>query len=317
MIHWGVIGLGRIAGRFIQGLSYSEDGKLYGVASRTQEKRDEFLKDHPDVHMYSTYEDMLNDSEIDAVYIALRHQDHYHWAKEALLRNKAVLCEKPATLSYQQTKELTELSKQKHTFFMEAMKTRFIPMVNEIKKNIEDGVIGDVLRIETSFCGDTPYDQSSYLFESGQGGAWYDLAIYNIAMIQDIIKSPVKEIKVECQKEHGVDVYDKVGLLFESEQTALIECAIDRDLDKTMTIIGTKGYITTQPFYRPTSAVVTFNDGESYTGEIPYVFDDFYGEIEAVHQSIAYIKEEHPRMSHQDSIECIKIIEMVKEKIDG
>ncbi|MEG0277457.1 MAG: gfo/Idh/MocA family oxidoreductase, partial [Coprobacillus sp.] len=74
------------------------------------------------------------------------------------------------------------------------------------------------------------------------------------------------------------------------------------------------GKIEAEPFYRPTKAVVTFNDGESYTGEMPYINDDFYGEIEATHQAIAYIKTESERMSHQDSLDCIKLIEMIKEK---
>ncbi|MEG0366787.1 MAG: Gfo/Idh/MocA family oxidoreductase [Coprobacillus sp.] len=317
MIQWGIIGFGRIAERFMKGLSYSEDGKLYGVASRTKSKLDDLQAQHPQIHTYDNYEDMLNDDNIDAVYIALRHQDHYHWAKEALLRNKAVLCEKPATLSYAQTKELCDLSKQKHTFFMEAMKTRFIPMTSEIKQIVKDGVIGDITRIENAFCSDVPYDEKSYLFEKEQGGAWYDVSIYNIATILDFIKSPIKSIDVMCKKDYGVDVYDRVEVLFESGQTALIECAIDRSQPKSMTIYGTKGKIEAEPFYRPTSAVVSFGNGESFIGEKPYMFDDFYGEIEAVHESIAYIREEHARMSHQDSLDCMKLMEMVKEKIDG
>ena len=317
MIHWGVIGLGRIAQRFMQSLTYSEDGELYGVASLTKQKRDDFQQAHPHIHVYETYEDMLNDDEIDAVYIAIRHQDHYHWAKEALLKNKAVLCEKPATLSLAQTQELCELSKKKHTFFMEAMKSRFIPMVNEMKNIISNDVIGDIIRIENAFCSDVPYIENSYLFDKEQGGAWYDVSIYNIAMILDFIKSPIKDVDVYCEKKYDVDTYDCVEITFESGQTALIECAIDRSLPKSMIITGTKGKIEVEPFYRPIQAVVSFNDGEAYTGEIPYVNDDFYGEIEAVHHAIAYIQEEHPRMSHQDSIDCMKIIEMVKVKIDA
>lgn len=315
MIHWGILGLGNIASRFMKGLSYSENGKLYAVASQTDFKRESFAKEHQDVKVYSSYDELLEDENIDAVYIALRHADHYHWAKEALLRNKAVLCEKPATLSYWQTKELCELSKKKHTFFMEAMKTRFIPLIDDIKDIIAKGTIGDVLRVETAFCSDVPYNEKSYLFDQIQGGALYDVAIYNIASILDYIDSPVCEVKTKCVKAYGVDAYDEVEVLFESGQTALIEVAIDRKKPKSMKIIGTKGTIHAEPFYRPTKAIVKFHNGESFTGEKPYIYDDFYGEIEEVHKCIGYVQVESERMSHQDSLDCMKLIEMIKESM--
>ncbi|MEG0276664.1 MAG: Gfo/Idh/MocA family oxidoreductase [Coprobacillus sp.] len=317
MLHWGVLGLGNISGRFMKSLEYSEEGKLYAVSSYTKEKREKFAREHENVKIYDNYTQLLEDKDVDVVYIALRHQDHYQWAKQALLNNKAVLCEKPATLTYAQTKELCDIAKKKHTFFMEAMKSRFIPMVNELKKSVAEGVIGDITRIETSFCSDVPYNEKSYLFDKHQGGALYDVSIYNIATILDFIKSNVKSIDVQWKKDYNVDVYDYVEVTFESGQTALIECAIDRQKDKAMTIYGTKGKIVAEPFYRPTKAVVYFNDGESYTGEMPYVHDDFYGEIDATHQGIAYIKVESERMSHQDSLDCIKLMEMIKEKFHG
>lgn len=315
MIHWGILGLGNIAGRFMKGLSYSEDGKLYAVASQTPSKREEFIQKYPDVKVYSSYEDILNDENIDAVYIALRHDDHYQWAKEALLKNKAVLCEKPATLTYDQTKELCELSKKKHTFFMEAMKTRFIPLIDDIKDIIDKGTIGEIKRIETAFCSDVPYNEKSYLFDKKQGGALNDVGVYNIASILDYIHSPVLKVETKCKKVYGVDAYDQVEITFESGQSALIEVAIDRKKPKDMKIIGTLGTLYAEPFYRPEKAVVEFSNGESFTGEKHYIYDDFYGEIEEVHRCIGYVQVESQRMSHQDSLDCIALIEKIRESI--
>lgn len=314
MIHWGIIGLGNIAKRFEKSLELFDEAKLYGASSLTPSKREAFQKTHPDVVVYEDYQALIDDPMIDIVYIAVRHQDHFKWAKKALEQNKAVLCEKPATLSYNQTEELVELSKKKHTFFMEALKSRFIPMINEIHTIIEQGVIGDIQHIETAFCSDVPYNEKSYLFDPYQGGALYDVGTYSIGMTLDFIKSKVKDIDIECKKEYGVDVYDNILITFESGQTARMQLAIDRSLDKSMKIVGTLGVIEATPFYRPTEVVVHLNNGESFTGSRSYPFDDdFYGQIDAVHQSIAYIHVENKRMSHQDSLDCIALMEAIKE----
>lgn len=315
MIHWGVLGYGNIAQRFIKSLDYSDEGKLYAIATASQTQK--VKQDYPHVLTYMQYQDLINDPQVDAIYIALRHGDHYQWAKEALLHNKAVLCEKPATLSYQQTKELCDISKQKHTFFMEAMKTRFVPMINEIKKIINQGTLGKIQRIETSFCNDVAYNERSYLFDKKQGGILYDCGVYNIETILDFIHAPILDIQIKYEEKYGVDAYDLIELTFETGQSALIECALDRSKDKTMKIICEQGTITATPFYRPQEAIVQFDNGESLTGTKPYVHDDFYGEIAETHRCIAYILEESPRMTHQDSLDAIELIEKIKEKMHG
>ena len=170
MIRWGIIGAGNIAKRFVNSLNNSENGKLYAIASYTKANRDYYLENFNDVKAYDNYVSLLEDENVDAVYVATRHNDHYTWVKEALLHKKAVLCEKPATLHQYQTKELCELAKKMNVFFLEGIKTRFVPLVYDIKKALDDGVIGDILRVETCFAYDTPYKEGSYLFDNIQGG---------------------------------------------------------------------------------------------------------------------------------------------------
>ncbi len=310
MIRWGIIGLGRITHRFIEGLSYCDDGMLYAGASRTFETRKQFQKEHPNVKVYDNYDELLDDPMIDVVYIALRHKDHYEWSKKALLKNKAVLCEKPATLYYHQILDLVRISQQNHIFFMEAMKSRFIPLRDRLKTLIQKDAIGDIIRIETSFCNQVPYDEKSYFFEKDQGGALYDVAIYNIASILDFISSQFEDIHIQQIRQYGVDVYDDIEIQFDSHQTARIECALDRQKEKKMVIIGTKGRIECVPFYRPTQATVIIND-ESYIIEQPYINDDFYTEIKAVHDAFNHHWNEHPQMTHDDSLRCIQLLENI------
>ena len=312
MLSWGIIGYGRIAKRFAKSLSYSDEGRLCAVASKTAYQKGS-IEDYPNVKIYGSYDEIIDDEDIDAVYIALRHADHFEWAKKALLCNKVVLCEKPATLTYAQTKELCDLSRENHAFFMEAMKSRFVPMSQEIKSVCERGTIGEIQRIETSFCYDIDYDSESYLFDPIQGGALYDVGIYNISWVLDLIHSPIVDVQVHCERKYGVDVYDSVELTFESGQTALLEMGIDREKEKTMVIYGNLGEVHTTPFYRPVEATVKFDEEESFSASIPYEYDDFYGEIKEVHHCVGYIRYESERMSHQDSLDCIALIERIKE----
>lgn len=309
MIRWGVLGFGRIAKRFIKGLSYSQNGKLYAVASKGGQTLSELTTD---VKVYRDYESLIKDPHVDAIYIALRHQDHYHWAKQALLHHKSVLCEKPATLSYLQTKELCELSQKENVFFMEAMKTRFIPLMNDIKTLIREKKLGDIQIISTSFCGEVDYQEESYLFEKTQGGALYDVGIYNIECVLDLMEAMPNDIHVYSEKKYNVDVYDKIELIFPSTK-AILKMAIDRSEEKALIIQGTKATLHASPFYRPTLATITYADGRKESIQKDYQYDDFYGEIEEVHRCIQNRQYQSERMSHTDTCNAIKLIERIKE----
>lgn len=312
MIRWGIIGLGNIAMRFMNSLAHHEDGITYAVASLTALKRDRFHEQYPAIKVYQNYDELLDDPAIDAIYIALRHNDHYQWALKALQRGKAVLCEKPATLSYEQTKELCETSQKEKVFFMEAMKTRCVPMMEKLKK-VD---IGTIQRVETSFCYESAYREGHYLYDQNQGGILYDVGTYNIATTLFWIKSPLKNIQTYSEKKYGVDAYDEVELCFEDGSTALLQMALDRNLPKKMRVIGSLGYLEAEPFYRPETVKVTLNSKESYSLYAPYIIDDFYTEIQEVHDCLKMGFIESSKMTHLDSLECMKIMEKIKESFD-
>lgn len=311
MIRWGLIGLGSTVKRFMEGLAMTHDGTMVAFASRTPSKNEAFGLSYPSAKSYVKYEDLLEDENVDAVYITLRHADHFKWAKAALLKGKSVLCEKPATLSSSETKELSELSKASNLFFMEAMKTRFVPLTQTIRDALTEGLIGKPIRIETSFCYSIDYLPDHYLYDPIQGGILYDVGSYNLAMILDLIHSPVIALSLNSEMKYGVDVYDWVELSFETGETAVVEVAMDRNKPRLMTITGEKGTLTAEPFYRPQRVVIQPTGGE----EIRYesVVDDFVWQIEESHRCIEQHLSESPRMTHQASIECIEIIERIRE----
>ena len=317
MIKWGIIGAGNIAKRFVNSLKNSENGKLYAVASYTKANRDYYLENYNDVVVYDNYVSLLEDDNVDAVYVATRHNDHYQWVKEALLHKKAVLCEKPATLHYEQTKELCELAREMNVFFLEGIKTRFVPLVYDIKKALEDGIIGDIMRVETCFAYDSPYREGSYLFDNVQGGILNDVSSYNIASILDYIHSPLKQVISQVEYKYGIDVNDQIELIFESGQSGYIDIALNENKEKGMTIYGTKGIMKATPFYRPEKAVVQLKDGKEIVLEKAYIHDDFFTEIEEVHHCLNNNKIQSNRLSFEDTLSVAYVIDEIRKTFGG
>lgn len=317
MIKWGIIGAGHIAQRFARSLAHGNQGKLYAVASHTDANRDYFSKEYKDIVIYKDYMQLLEDKNVDVVYIALRHKDHYNWSKEALMHHKPVLCEKPATLTVEEIVDIKKLSIEKNTFFMEGIKTRFIPVIQELKRLLDEEVIGKILTIENRFCydiGDTK--ETRYLYDSIEGGILNDVGSYMLGSIIDYIHTPLKEVKAKTYHEHGVDVHDYVTLFFGDYQSASFEIAMDEKKEPIMLINGNHGTIKCCPFYRSESIEIKVNREDAYIITKPYLFDDFYTEIEEVHRCLKEGLIESPRMTLDDSIKCASITNIIRREIN-
>ncbi|MFL0164982.1 Gfo/Idh/MocA family protein [Candidatus Clostridium helianthi] len=314
MIRWGIIGLGNIALRFAKSLSYSNEGKLYAIASRTKEKRDEFYDKYNCEKVYENYNELLRDEEVDAVYIALPHGFHKHWSIEALRHKKAVLCEKPVGINSEEMKEIKKEAVLNNTFFMEAMKTRFVPIISDIKKVIRNKEIGDITAIEANFCNNVEnIKPGSYLLDKDQGGALLDVGIYPLSFVMDMINSEVVNVKSYMDiNESGVDSYFKAILSFEDGVIGTVEGAIDRNKERTAIIRGTKGWMEIPMYNRPNKAVVNLNSGKSYTIEKDIEFDDMYAEIKEVHNCLKESKLESDYLTLNESIRVMEVLDRIR-----
>ncbi|AQS03076.1 Gfo/Idh/MocA family protein [Clostridium beijerinckii] len=314
MIRWGIIGLGNIALRFAKSLSYSNEGKLYAIASRTKEKRNEFYDKYNCEKVYENYNELLRDEEVDAVYIALPHGFHKHWSIEALRHKKAVLCEKPVGINSEEMIEIKKEALLNSTFFMEAMKTRFIPIISDIKRMIRNKEIGDITAIEANFCNNVEnIKPGSYLLDKEQGGALLDVGIYPLSFVMDMIDSEVKSIKSYMNiNESGVDSYFEVKLTFEDGVIGTVEGAIDRNKERTAIIRGTKGWMEIPMYNRPNKAVVNLNSGKSYTIEKDIEFDDMYAEIKEVHNCLKESKLESDYLTLNESIRVMEVLDRIR-----
>ncbi|WP_430612606.1 Gfo/Idh/MocA family protein [Enterococcus sp. DIV0876] len=311
MINWGIIGAGNIATRFAESLTHVEDAQLYGVACRTMEKANAFREKFPCEKAFDQYQALLDDPAIDVVYIALPHLYHFEWIIKSFTAKKAVLCEKPATMTAEQMRTVKDKAIETHVFFMEAMKPRFTPAYRRLKEIVSQGEIGEIKQISTTFRRYLPKEHASYHYLPEQGGALLDMGIYNLAFIQDFAPKDLSaEILDHTLLDNGVDTY-VYGRFYNKHFEAFIETGFDITKDTKAEIIGSTGKIVIPNFHRPKKLILT-KDGKEHVYEIGYDVDDFHSEIAAVIHSLNKGEIEHPLMSFDDSIASIALSDQLK-----
>ncbi len=313
MIRWGILGAGKIAFRFAESLKQEPNSVLKAIAVRKEEKALKFKEQFDFERTYLKYDELIHDKEIDAIYLALPHGLHKDWAIKALQHHKAVLCEKPAALSYEEMKEIEEAAKENHSLFMEAMKTRFVPLYDNIKKLIQTGTIGKIQRIETHFCSLASADHiaNTYLCDPKQGGCLLDTGIYGASWIEDLVKEEIKLKRVYANIKEGVDHYVDAFLESESGIEIELEVALDRKKAKNARIVGEIGSIEVTDHHRTQEILLTTKSGEK-TIRKPYVVDDFYDQIRHFAELIMHQKMESEIMPLSASLRCAQILDMIK-----
>lgn len=188
---WAIIGTGTIAHAFADGLKALPDAHLLAVSSREISKANAFAQTHHIPHPYASHQEMLQNPDIQAVYIAAPHTAHKQLALDCIDVGKAVLVEKPFTLNAAEAKEIIDRAQQKGVFCMEAMWMRFTPLMRHVKELMTQQVIGDIRLIEVSLGFKSPYDPQNRFFnlELG-GGALLDLGVYPLNFIFWLLGQP-------------------------------------------------------------------------------------------------------------------------------
>lgn len=249
-VKFGIIGLGGIATRFASVLNSVEGIELISVASSDKTKAEVFANKFGAKKSYNSYVDLVNDAEVDVVYIALTHNLHFEAVKLCLNNKKGVLCEKPLSLNKKDIDELTALSKEKNVLLMEAMWTRFVPAFKKAKVWVNKGKIGDVKLINASFCFDVPFDPENRLFNPKlAGGSLFDAGVYPIEFTTGILGENPTLVNGFCKiGKTGVDEFVTMNMSFESGTLATLSCGFTTNTNKDATIYGTNGHIVVYDF---------------------------------------------------------------------
>lgn len=313
MTRWGILGAGNIAHRFAASLQHQPDSVLTAIACRSQEKARAFTAVYPARAVYTDYAAFLADPDVDAVYLALPHGLHREWALRAIAAGKAVLCEKPAVLCAQEMQEIIAAARSRHILFMEAMKSRFVPLYAQVKAQLAAGAIGTLTALETSLCNDMPFGKmgATYHTQPGQGGVLLDSGIYCASWLEDLLPGAPVLTQITANFENGLDFYVDAALRF-ADKTARLECAFDRAKPRQAVLHGTEGTITVDDLHRPQRMTVCTGGAAAQTVTAPYVVDDFYGQIDHFVKLMEAGKNESDIMPLAASLRCAEILDTIR-----
>jgi len=306
-MNFGIIGLGNISNKFAKTLN-EMNLTLYAVSSRDIVKANLFKDKYNATKAYGSYLDLLNDSNVDIVYISLPNNMHYKYSKEALLNNKNVICEKPFTINPDEAKELYDLAKSYNLFIMEALWIEFLPAYKKIKEIINDGIIGNIKELNVSYGFETNPERKKRKFLSElAGGALLDIGIYNLAFIDMILNDYPISFKSEFKlNEYLTDEYSKIEFNYKNNIKALMITKIGEDIKREAYIIGDKGSIYIPDFQQNQEFILKLDKDIKYS--YPFKINGFEYEIEECINSIKNNKNESNIYSSINSIKLMKLL---------
>lgn len=257
-VRWGILGTGWIAAQFARDLQRLPTAKLAGVASRSRQNAEKFAQAFPECQAYSSYADLTAATDIDVVYVATPHVRHYDECLLALKAGKPVLCEKPFMMNRSEAEEIFAIAQSNNLFCMEAMWMRFIPLVQTVRRRVQQGELGQIRYITADFGYPVGFDAQNRLFnrELG-GGTLLDRGCYPISLAIYLLGKPDQVAGFAHIGESGVDEQCSMLLQYDNGAFAQLASTVQTYGTNQAVIAGTQGQITIQaPFYYPEKIVV-------------------------------------------------------------
>jgi len=313
-LRWGIIGTGQIAKIFATDIPFADNAELKAVGSRSQANADAFGDRFNVPNRYDNYQDLANDPEVDVVYVATPHPGHHEATIMCLEAGKHVLCEKSFAMNAAETREMIEAAKKNNRFLMEAMWTRFRPLMFKVREIVTSGEIGEVQFLTANIGWTSKFNPKSRLFapELG-GGGLLDAGIYPLSFASMILGKPDQVQSVATLGETGIDENAIIALHFPGGAVASVGVTIRSSPVSLGMICGTKGTILIDhDWHRPT----TFSLRKP--GEEPQFFDytldggvGYQFEMNEVEQCLREGRTESDVMSLDETLWIVEIMEGV------
>ncbi|EPE2399138.1 Gfo/Idh/MocA family protein [Enterococcus hirae] len=259
---WGIIGLGNIAHEFAEHFD-QETSELAAVASRTIDKAEAFAQRYHIPKAYGSYQEMLNDQEIDIIYIAVPNRQHSQHIMEALAANKHVLCEKAITMNKKELTEAMKLAEEKNLVLAEAMTIFNMPLYQQLRSLIDTNKLGALKMIQAPFVSYKDPDPTNRFFNPElAGGALLDIGTYAVSFARFFLSSQPEVIaSTMVPFETGVDEQSVTILRNKENELATISLTFQAKMPKVGIVAFEEGYITITDYPRADRAEIIFNDG--------------------------------------------------------
>lgn len=263
MTRWGILGLGKIAGKFAADLARVEGAQLVAVASRSQERAEEFGTRFGARYRFGSYDQLANCPDVDVVYVASPHSEHHAHTLLCLNAGKAVLCEKAFAFNARQAADMVETARNRGIFLMEAIWTRFLPVTLKALEVVQAGAIGEVVHVAADFGFVAPPDPKGRLLNPElAGGSLLDIGLYPLFISTLFLGKPTDLRATGTLAETGVDLSCAMALRFENGATASLASTLAARTDTTCTIYGTRGKVFIHPRFHESYGLTVFRDGQ-------------------------------------------------------
>lgn len=263
---WGIIGLGDIANSFAESFQ-QKNSHLAAVASRSLEKAELFAKKHQIAKAYGSFDDLLDDQEIDIIYVAVPNRQHIQHILKALEAGKHVLCEKAITMNSKELEDAIKLAEEKDLILAEAMTIFNMPLYHELRSQIDTGRFGKLKMIQAPFGSYKEPDPKNRFFNPElAGGALLDIGTYAVSFARWFLSSQPKVLASVMQPfSTGVDEQSATILQNEANELATISLSFQAKMPKQGIVAFENAYIVINEYPRADEAKIYFNDGTTET----------------------------------------------------
>jgi predicted dehydrogenase len=318
-IRWGILGCGKIARKFAADLKLVKEAELVAVGTREQSTADVFVKDFPAKYAHSSYEALVNNPEVDVIYVATPHGLHHEHVMLCLKHRKAVLCEKAFAINFRQAKEMIDFAKAQNTFIMEAFWTRLLPPYLKMKELVAAGKVGNIkyLNAEFGFRPTPPFAPRIYDPALG-GGSLLDIGIYPVFLALDVLGRPDEIEAVMIPATTGVDDQCAIRFRYNNGAIAHLFSSFASNLATGADIAGDIGRVRfTHRFHGPTTQLEYYS-GTVDTREI-ISFDQAKGngyeyEAQHVNECLRANLTESPVITHQHTLLMMQTLDAIRAK---
>jgi predicted dehydrogenase len=317
-INWGIIAPGGIAHKFASDMKLVSGSVLKAVASRDISRSKDFAAQYSAEKAYGSYEELVNDPEVEVVYIASPHTFHYEHTMLCLENGKHVLCEKPIGMNSIQLQKMIDKAREKNLFLMEAFWTRFIPSYLKFRELVENKFIGELKYIQADFGFSVNNDPNNrWLNKELGGGALLDIGIYPIFLALDIAGEPDEISSKAFIGKTGVDENCCITLKYSKSQVlANLNSTIVGQTPVEALACGTKGYVKlNRMFHIPTSVECLINEkNETFNFEEKGFGYEY--EIEEVNSCLRKGKTQSELFSLDSSLRLHRTLDSIRKQIN-
>jgi xylose dehydrogenase (NAD/NADP) len=321
-VKWGILGNATIARKcVIPAIFRSVNGRIHAMASRNPEEAEALAEKYEITRLYSQYESVIGDKQVDIVYIPLPNHLHKEWTIKALEAGKHVLCEKPLACDTAEAMEMAEVASKKGLHLMEALMYRFHPRSRTIHQMVTQGKIGAPRLVRTSFC----FHMEKHILEKKEnprlkkrgGGALLDVGCYGVSVARLMMGENPESVQATAHfNSEGVDIHTVGVLHFRNGGLATVEASFISSLQQTYTIVGEDGSIEL-----PHNAFIPWKNDATYiyrgrheeigSQEIIPGADEYRLMVE--HFSNVLIHGASPLVQIHDSIQNMRVLDALAE----